>query len=271
MLLSVERLDDRVLLDTHIAHYLIVDCTPSLHTAPGTTETFDPGRFSAIFARGQGPDSNGDGVHDLRDLGPCIDQMQTQVQALYASVGYKVKFVDRNCQSQAGLRWLRVAQQHPEITVQVCYLSDSAPNNIFWSGVVGISYLPPAQSNLDWYDFVFARPLVGVPDRMFTTGIAVAIAHELGHLNGLLHPQNTADFTDVMNAFISDQPWLDRFSHVDKVVDDGSIQNAHKELIQGWTQPNVWGGGSTYFFARTPGNISRIMRTFATEQPMGQV
>lgn len=251
----LEELESRLVPATVQAKYLIIDCTPDKGT-----EVFQPGRFSAIFARGQGPDTNGDGLHNMADLVPTENFIRTWVQKLYSPSGYTVKIVDRNCQSNAGQRWLAVAKVHPEITVQVCYLSDMPPNNVFWQGVVGISYEADPNTNLEWYNYVFAGPLVppsaSADATFFNYGVAQAIAHELGHMNGLEHPANQYEFWNVMNAFLSDTPWAARFSNVNEKTEAGTIQNARHELNAGWNQPNVMGDSSLYyFFERTPPHL----------------
>lgn len=261
---GLEELSPRIVPTITTSRYLIIDCTPDPQH-----ESFTPAPFAAVFARGQGPDVNGDGRHDLGDLVPAENLIFQRVKKLYSPFGVDVRLVDRNCQSFAGQRWLSNIADHPDVKIDVCYLGDSAPDNPFWNGVVGISFIPPVGKDLCYYDYVFAGPLAGLDTAQFLYGAAVGVAHELAHLQGLLHPQDQGEFGNVMNAFLSDSPWLARWSHTSEVMEDGTTQNAGRELQQGWNQQNVDGAGSTYFFAhRAPPANAITVRShrFALDQ-----
>jgi hypothetical protein len=228
---TLEILEERSLPSK--AHVVLLDFTPppSLGVAP----------FMRPWQGGDGWDVNGDLKSNLQDCLAAEHLILQRTRALFAGLGWTVRGADWTYQTDAGNRWLAKGVANPDTLVQVVYVCGRPPakDGGATSGLLGLGYEAGPGVNFEGACVVFGGNMASLPIDYLVGFVGDACAHEVGHLNGLIHPKNQSAFLNLMNAQAGDDFAHIRISHQRVLTEEDTYQNAWQELVRGWTQPDV--------------------------------
>lgn len=211
-----------------------------------------PAPFRADFQTGRYTDSldaNHDGIVNMTDAAIMAKRIRAGVAADYVPLGFKVTVGDMTGREHWGTNWLAEAKKRgDDLYVIVLYVGGESP--VFGDGVAGLAPQADIGFNVEGWGEIYTHAVFSAFDGWMpwkmVEAARVTCIHEAGHMLGLGHTVQDLP-RDPMNAYLSDQPWLQHFrpqkrdAYLYNGTEDAVIQpqNPLVEINASLTQPAI--------------------------------